>query len=100
MSISYQDEERLRAAGFTEDEIEKIRDAVDANGNPQPPIDLSNDAWRFAMESRREWIADKRQKNWAEDEIEDEIRNYYRRSGKRTPFDFLDGYKTGRRVKI
>lgn len=41
------------------------------------------------MKSRSDWIKDKIERGWEDDEITEELRNYYRRGEKRSPFDFL-----------
>jgi len=89
MTISMEDYERLERAGFLEFEILGLANATDAAGNPQPPIDLGSPAWQVLLKSRKDWIDDKIERGWEKDEYTREIRAYYERDKKRTPFDWL-----------
>lgn len=100
MTISKKNARILRSAHFSPKEIKDINEAKDPAGNLQPPIDINNDAWLFAIQSRVNWYNKMKNAKWTEQEIAQEIRNCYRRGVKRTPFDFLEGYKQRKRVKI
>jgi hypothetical protein len=89
LSISFEDGERLRAAGFLEWEIEKIAEGTLPDGSPQPPINLNSPVWQRVTESRRNWVDDKIARGWSEADINTNIMDYYVRSPKRTPFDFV-----------
>lgn len=89
MTLSFDDAARLRDAGFNEWEIQQLSQAHTPTGIDQPPVDLNAPAWQRTMQSRRDWIGDKRTAGWREEDIDAEIMAYYARSPKRNPFDFL-----------
>jgi hypothetical protein len=89
LTLSFEAAEQLRAAGFLDYEIEQFATAVDPEGKPQPPVDITTPVWQRAMRSRRDWIEDKISRGWTETEIREELMNYYRRGEKRSPWDFL-----------
>ena len=99
MSISQHDAIRLRQAGFLEHEIQELANAKTVDGKDQPPINLDAAAWQAVLKSRSEWWTDKVDRGWSEDEITNELSNYYKRDRKRTPFDFLRAeYKPPRKA--
>lgn len=75
----------LRNAGFIDIELQKFESA---DAFPNGPLE-NFPAWMTMMDSRREWVEDKINRGWTEDEIERELANYYRHDSRRTPFDFL-----------
>lgn len=89
MTISLEDGERLRLAGFLEYEIEQFAAAVDPEGKPQPAINLDTPVWQRVLKSRRDWIDDKVKRGWSDEDITESMMDYYRKSEKRTPWDFL-----------
>jgi hypothetical protein len=98
LTISANDAARLRQAGFLESEIEGFANAVTSDGKPQPPIDIDSPVWQAVLESRREWWVDKIDRGWTEQEIINELQNYYRRDAKRNPWDFIKAeYKPPRK---
>lgn len=89
MSLSFEDAGILRSAGFTEWEIAKLAEGTRPDGTPQDPVELNKPMWLKVLKSREEWIADKIERGWSAEQIEDNISSYYARSPKRSPFDFL-----------
>jgi len=89
LTISIHDWELLRNAGFLEQEIQEIANAVTPDGNPQPPIDITGASWRAMMESRSKWIGERMLDGWDERQIRDNILAYYAKDARRNPFDFL-----------
>jgi len=89
LTISFEDGERLRLAGFIPTEIEAFATAVTPEGLPQPAIDLEGDVWQRVMKSRRDWVNDKIERGWEDEEITNAIMDYYRRNEERSPWDFL-----------
>jgi len=99
LSISSNDAERLRAAGFLDQEIYEIASATTPDGQQQPPIDLDSQVWQNVLESRVKWIEQKLADGWNEERIREEIMAYYRRGTSRNPFDFLKAeYRPPKRV--
>ena len=89
MTLSLEDGALLQAAGFTEWEIAKLAEAETIEGKTQPPVELGTSLWQRVLTSRRDWIDDKISRGWSRDEITENIADYYARSPKRNPFDFL-----------
>lgn len=89
MTISAADAEKLRHAGFTEQEIIDLAEAKTATGADQPPINLDSPAWEATLKSRINWWQDKLDAGWTANEILDSLGDFYRRDPRRTPFDFL-----------
>ena len=89
MTISFEDGQRLLRAGFVPYEVEQFATAVTPEGLPQPPIDLEGDVWLRVMKSRRDWVNDKIERGWEDEEITNAIMDYYRRNEERSPWDFL-----------
>jgi hypothetical protein len=99
MTISSEDFDILRKAGFVEYELEQIANAKTPDGKDQPPIDINSPAWRAVIKSRREWTDDKIARGWQLDAIINEVMNYYHKDERRTPFDFLKAeYRPRKRV--
>ena len=93
------DRQRLKRAGFIPMEIYRYDAGVGPDNEPQPPIDLNSPLWQTAMQTRFEWMDDKRRRGWSDTEIGNEIANYYARGRKRTPWDFLKAeYRPPKRV--
>lgn len=89
MTISFEDGERLKAAGFLDWEVGKFAEAVLVDGQPQPNINLNSPVWQRVIESRRNWIDDQAARGSTSEEIATTIMDYYGRGAKRSPFDFL-----------
>ena len=89
MSISDYDALVFKRNGFLDQEIKAIAEAKTTAGNPQPPIDIGSPVWKDVLWSRYEWWQDKLSRGWSQEEIENELMNYYARDEKRNPFDFL-----------
>jgi len=89
VSLSFDDAERLRAAGFVNWEIGRFSEAKTPDEKDQPPIDINTPIWGRVMESRRSWTDDKIVRGWAKDEIENAIMDYYRRNPEKDPWSFL-----------
>lgn len=89
MTLSLNDAERLRQAGFLDGEIRELSEAKDASGKAQPPIILSSPVWQAVMKSRQEWWQDKIARNWSEEDIKREIMMYYEQDPERDVFSFL-----------
>lgn len=89
MSLSFEDKATLINAGFLPYEVQQFDEAKTLDGQPQPPIDLGSPVWQRVLQSRRDWVNDKKAREWAQSEIEAEIMAYYRREKKRDPFSFL-----------
>ena len=89
MTLSFEDAERLRLAGFIEFELEEFSTATTPSGQPQPAIDLDGEVWQRVLESRRDWTTDKIVRGWTRDEIENVIMEYYLTKEGRSPWDFL-----------
>jgi hypothetical protein len=99
MTISSNDSDKLRQAGFTDWEILEIANAKTPDGKDQPPINIDGDAWKAVLKSRKEWKDDKIKRGWLDKEIENEIMNYYLKDTRRTPFDFLKAeYRPRKRI--
>lgn len=99
MTISSNDADRLRRAGFTEHELDLLANAKTPDGKDQPAIDVGSPAWQSTLKSRREWYDDKIAKGWKDQEIINEVFNYYAADKRRTPFDFLKiEYRPRKRV--
>jgi hypothetical protein len=96
MSISRNDAKILKAAHFSRDEIKAIKSALTPEGTPQPKIEITNDAWKFAIRSRKIWYGKMKKAGNSEKQIQAEIRKYYTQRKNASPFDFLEGYKQGR----
>lgn len=89
MTISQRDAERLHQAGFLVTEIEALSVAKMPDGKDQPPINLDSPAWQAVLQSRSSWRDRLVQKGWDEEGITNEIRDYYRKDDRRSPWDFL-----------
>ncbi len=89
MTISFEDAKRLEAAGFLEYEIAAFALAIDGEGKPQPPVILDSPVWLRVLASRREWVDDKIERGWTDEQITETLMDYYRRKEERTPWDFL-----------
>lgn len=89
MTLSAADAFRLRLAGFTDYEVMEMANAKTADGKDQPPIDINSSTWKSMMESREKWISDKINRGWNDEQIDNEVMDYYRRDERRSPFDFL-----------
>ena len=99
MTLSANDAQRLKNAGFTDYEIDLLSNAKDPEGKDQPPINIDGDAWKATIKSRSDWWDDKIAKGWNRQEIINELMNYYQRDERRTPFDFLKAeYRPRKRV--
>ena len=99
MSISSSDAEILRQSGFLESEIMELANAKTTAGDDQPPININSPIWQSVIDSRKYWWIDKLDRGWTQAEIEEELRNYYRRDESRNPFDFLKAeYKPPKRA--
>jgi hypothetical protein len=48
----------LHMVGFTDREIQSYGSALDPAGNPQPPINLGDEAWQKAVNERQQWLSD------------------------------------------
>lgn len=89
MTLSYNNAEKLRDAGFLDYEIEQLAGAKTLDGKDQPSINLDSPAWKAVMKSRLEWIEDKINRDWTVDEMDNILMDYYMRDPKRSPWDFL-----------
>jgi hypothetical protein len=89
LSISLGDAERLHRAGFLDAEIEEFSSAQDSLGRNQPPINLSSPVWQSVLRSRRDWTDERLRRGWTPEEIENEIKRYYRMRDTRSPWDFI-----------
>lgn len=99
MTLSSDDSQRLRSAGFSDWEINELANARTPDGKDQPPINIDGDAWKAVLKSRKEWTDDKIRRGWLDKEIENEIMNYYLKDTRRTPFDFLKAeYRPRKRI--
>jgi len=99
MTISANDAQKLRDAGFSEWEINELSNARTPDGKDQPPINIDSPAWQAVLKSRKEWTDDKIRRGWRRKEIENEIMNYYNKDTRRTPFDFLKAeYRPRKRI--
>ena len=75
------DAERLRAAGFIDEEVKEFM------AHPSSPTD--SPLWDDAIERRIVWIQDKLDRGWDKPSIKGAIQEYYKRGANRTPWDFL-----------
>ncbi len=89
MALSINDYERLIEAGFIDSEIQAFSESKDPSGHDQPPINLNEPVWQQTMQTRRNWIDSMRDQGYEEEYIMVMIRDYYRRSKKRSPWDFI-----------
>lgn len=95
MALTANDALRLRNAGFIAKEISVIHKAVDPAGNPQN-TDLDSPAWRAAMQSRRDWIRNRRSVGWSQDMIFRALERFYNKDESRNPFQFIvEEYRLG-----
>jgi hypothetical protein len=101
VTLTRHDIGRLKEAGFLDSEVKMLDNAVDPAGNAQK-VDLSVWSWKAAIQSRKNWVKDKKTRGWSIDHIRDALMGYYRRDTKRSPFDFVnEQYRngmTGRRI--
>lgn len=99
MSLSQDDAERLKRAGFIDIEIEYFANAQtnQYDSSSQGPIDLSSELWQDVMNSRTKWIQDMYNLGMNSMEIDDQIRMYYLRSKVRNPYDFVKAEYKGRK---
>jgi hypothetical protein len=89
MSITNEDAQILRNAGFLELEIRQIAEAVDPAGNPQPRVNLNSPLWQRAILSRQEWLQNKIAAGWTEAEIRANLEEFYARGEKRDVWAWL-----------
>lgn len=99
MTISSNDAENLRRAGFTEYELDLLANAKTPDGKDQPAIKIDGPAWQSSLRSRRQWYDDRIANGWTEQQIINAVFSYYAADKKRTPFDFLKiEYRPRKRV--
>jgi len=89
MTLTNKDRNWLRGVGFIPREIDAFANAVDPAGNPQPPIDLTNEAWQDMMTSRKEWVLHLVSQGLTPQRIDQAIENWWARQGKFDPWDWL-----------
>jgi hypothetical protein len=87
--LNYDDAEKLKAAGFTDWEIDQLSQSKTPSGQDQPPIDLNDKPWIATINSRREWRDIRADEGYNDSEINNAINRYYQRDPNRSPWDFL-----------
>jgi hypothetical protein len=81
--------ERLKAAGYTDEEIKQFGEGTDPSGGQQPAIDLTDKPWIAAMADRRKWKDSLMDAGWSEEQFERNIHDQYNRDPRQSPWDFL-----------
>lgn len=96
--ISKHDAEFLLSHHFLDIEVLAFAEATNPDGSPHT-VNIDGPAWRATIKSRQEWYDDKIERGWSEEQIERELRAYYDRDLKRTPWDFLKAeYRPPKRI--
>lgn len=87
-ALTSKEKYEMRKAGFLFREIKAFDNAKTPDGRSQN-LNTTAQNWRDMLQSRRDWVQSMRRMKWTDDQIINEILDYYVRAKNRTPFDFL-----------
>jgi len=98
MPLGEGEKDYLRKSGFIQREIDAYDQAKAPDGKPIY-VNIGSETWKKAIESRQDWVNERRRDGWDDWRINTALEGYYLLGRGRNPFDFIRAeYKPPQRI--